>query len=660
MGEFACDQEAISSVRTYRSPITSRRLAERAGPAGTLYTNDGPKPLRGAVGVEALDEVNNGNVVAVPIHVAQTLFTRPDAIDVAYIVPDDGVSIGALKARLERAVGEHNFVLTRDELPPSLGFFTQLYVLLGVVGIGTIATGAVLAHNALALSLEDRRRDLAIATAVGASPRTIKAGAYAEGAVLGVIGGLVGAAVGSLLAYPVLEGFQFFTERWAGLRMSVHFTTGPFITGAILGIVVGMISAFRPARTASRIDVIAELQGRDAQTPAVRISARRGFVYLAIGLACIPGTWIAASGGALHPIQPVASQLLSGIGVVAFILAIGQFAPSLFRLGSRFGRTSAPVRLAWANLIGDGWRSASLVIAAGSAVFAGSMIANMGRTVLGSITDEVVRSNAGDLVVTTVQRSNSLNLDAKPSPALADAIREIEGVARVRRTVAISLAMENGFVLVNGVEGEAPTFDVFSGRSDPRAFDRGEVVIGPGLARRESVTAGDVITLPGRDGQVDVKVQGIVANGDSTGLTVTMPPSLIERIWGPQPPSALLVDPSPGVTPEQLAGRITAAHLHPTLRALSGDALLEDVRVDNNRFFAPFWALQRALIAIAFAAVLSNLLLVGIRRKRELGLVAAVGMDPRGLAKLVVTEALAIGGVAVVLSGIAAILATEA
>jgi putative ABC transport system permease protein len=660
VGEFACDPSAIDTARSYRAPITSTSLAERAGPDGTLFTNDGPKPLSGASGIEALNAVNNGNVLAVPIHVAQKLFTRPDAIDVAYVIPEEGTEIDELKSRLEASVGEQNFVLTRDELPPSLGFFTQLYVLLGVVGIGTIATGSVLAHNALALSLEDRRRDLAVASAVGASPRTIAAGALAEGVVLGVVGGLLGAAVGTALAYPVLGGFQFFTERWAGLRMSIHITAAPFITGALLGVLVGAISAYRPARTASRIDVVAELQRRDGPAVTKKMSLGRGFVFLAVGLASIAGANIATSGGALHPMQPIASQAFSGLGVVMFIMSISQFAPTAFRFGARFGRRSPPVRLAWANLVGDGWRSASLVLAAGSAVMAGSMIANMGRTVLGSIEDEVVRSDSGSVMVSTVQRTNSLNLDAKPSPALAEEISRVEGVGRVRRMIAVSLAFPNGFALVRAIEGETPTFDVLRGRSDPAAFERGEVVIGPALARRESIAVGDTFDLPSRDGPAPVKVQGIVADGDSTGLTISMTPKMLEQLWGPQPPGTLIVDPVAGLDPDELAERIAAANLHPKLRALSGEALLEDVRTDNNRFFAPFWALQRALIAIAFAAMLSNLLLVGIRRKREFGLVAAVGMDPRGLARMVVFEALAIGAVAVILSTIAAMLSTEA
>jgi putative ABC transport system permease protein len=60
---------------------------------------------------------------------------------------------------------------------------------------------------------------------------------------------------------------------------------------------------------------------------------------------------------------------------------------------------------------------------------------------------------------------------------------------------------------------------------------------------------------------------------------------------------------------------------------------------------APFWALQRGLLVMAFVAVLSTLLLVGVQRQRELGLLAAVGMSPSELAKMVLIEA---GGVAMV------------
>ena len=59
--------------------------------------------------------------------------------------------------------------------------------------------------------------------------------------------------------------------------------------------------------------------------------------------------------------------------------------------------------------------------------------------------------------------------------------------------------------------------------------------------------------------------------------------------------------------------------------------------------------LQRALLLMAFVAVLSTLLLVGIQRQRQLGLLAAVGMAPREIAGMVLAEAAMVGVCAVVL-----------
>lgn len=660
VGAFACDPTAIASARSYRAPLTSISLAQQLGREGVIRTNDGPKPAAGAVGIEALEQVNGGRVVAFPIHVAQTLFTRPGAYDAVYVIPERGVEPGEVKTRLERTLPDQLIVLRSEETSPWFQFFAQLYVLLGVVGIGTLATGAVLAHNALALSLEDRRRDLAVAAAIGASPRTIFAGALAEGAVLGIAGGLLGAGVGVLVSYPVLSSFQWFSERWAGLSMSVHVTASPFVTGAVLGGAVGVIAALRPARQASRADVVTQLQGRSPPPDPARRTIARTVVIVAIGITGAVGARLAARDLGIEPWQPAVVQIAAGVGVVAFILAITQLAPWAFAAGSRLVRgRSAPARVAWANLVGEGPRSASMVLAAASAVFAGAMIANLGTTVLDSLAAEVGRVSNGSLIVATTPISNSLNLDAKPSPQLVDAIRSFPGVERVDRLLGLGVAGPSGVTLVEGLDHPAQ-YEVIRGRIDAQAYARGEILVGPGIARRDGVRPGQTLRLPGRDGFVDIPVQAVVANGDSTGLEVTMPIALAERLWGGPQSGTLNVIPKVGVDPEDLARRIESADLDPYLNALAPDELVDAVSEDNARFFVPFWALQRALVAIAFAAVLSNLLLIALRRRRELGLVSAVGMSPRSLASMVVIEAVAVGIVAVVLGSLAALGATEA
>ncbi len=660
VGDFACSPEAIAGATSYRAPLMSTSLAKRLGRDGVIRSNLGPKSARGALAVDALDELNNGNVVAFPIHVAQALYTRAERVDVVYVIPDEGTDSATLKARIQRAVGAQDTVLLADEPSPQFQFIGQLYVLLALVGLGTLATGGVLAHNALALSLEDRRRDLAVATAIGGKPRTIIGGALAEGAVLGLFGGLVGALVGIGIAYPVLDSFQFLTERLTGLTMTVHITAIPFVTGAVLGALLGLLAAIRPARRASRLDVVAELQGRAAPESASRASIRRPVVVLALGLTGMVLTIVASRDGALQPWQPILAQPAALLSVAAFMSAVGQFAPFALRLGARLTRRrSTPTRLAWANLVGEGWRSASMVLAAGGAIAAAFMIANMGRMVVDGLAESTARSVRGSVVVTTIPLSNNFNLEAKASPDLIRRIEEIPGTGAIRRGAYVSVAASGEILAAEGGGERMPPHQLIRGKADQSAFARGEVLIGPGLARRDGVQPGDDIRIPGIHGFTEVRVQGIVANGDTTGLEVSMPMSLLERIWGPQPTASLTVEPKPGVSTAELASRIEAANLDPHLNALDETELLAELANENARFFAPFWALQRALVVIAFAAVLSNLLLVALRRQRELGLVAAVGMSSQQLARMVVMEAAAIGVVAVLLGTVFALGATE-
>ncbi len=61
------------------------------------------------------------------------------------------------------------------------------------------------------------------------------------------------------------------------------------------------------------------------------------------------------------------------------------------------------------------------------------------------------------------------------------------------------------------------------------------------------------------------------------------------------------------------------------------------------------------MLATAFVAVLTTLLLVGVQRQRELGLLAAVGMQPSELARMVVVEAALVAVVGAVVGVVAAV-----
>jgi putative ABC transport system permease protein len=147
-------------------------------------------------------------------------------------------------------------------------------------------------------------------------------------------------------------------------------------------------------------------------------------------------------------------------------------------------------------------------------------------------------------------------------------------------------------------------------------------------------------------------VLGVWQYGDFNGRSATIPMGLLERLYGPQRPISLEVRPGPGLSPEELTRRISAAHLDPDLVARTPVQVAAVASRDIRQQLAPFWAIQRSLLLVAFIAVISTLLLVGAQRRRELGLLAAVGMRPSELARMVLTEAGVIGLIGVVVGAL--------
>jgi putative ABC transport system permease protein len=180
-------------------------------------------------------------------------------------------------------------------------------------------------------------------------------------------------------------------------------------------------------------------------------------------------------------------------------------------------------------------------------------------------------------------------------------------------------------------------------------------MIGTALARAHHLGLGSTLRLPGRDGMVDLRIGGVWGDPNGLGKGVTMSRTAMERIWGQQPVDELWLDPQPGVSADALAATARAAGLDPAVRALPPPQLADDIAADVKSFTTPFWALQRALLLVAIIATLSTMLLVGLQRRREQGLLAALGMCPGDLGRMTLIEAGLVGLAGSVLGAIASI-----
>jgi putative ABC transport system permease protein len=308
-----------------------------------------------------------------------------------------------------------------------------------------------------------------------------------------------------------------------------------------------------------------------------------------------------------------------------------------------------------ANLVRDPGRTAVMTIAVGSAVAVAFLVASSRISIHDAIAHGIAVGNPREVQVSTLAPDNTINIDAKPSAALVARLAATPGVSSIDRNVAMLTGHTNaGLIGVSAYDRPWLPFPLIAGTKDRASYERGNVLVGAGLARAHHLRPGSRLRLDTPTGYAFVTVGGIWGNGNFNGRVVDMPMALLERLYGPQPADAVGVIAAPGQSVTGLAHRIRAANLDPGLRIDTPAQLVARVSNDVSRQLAPFDALQRGLLVVAFVAVLSTLLLVGVQRHRELGLLAAVGMEPSQLSFMTLAEAAAVGVIAVLLSVVGA------
>src|SRR4051794_621442 len=638
VGAFGCTDEALGAA----TPLVAPKLAADLGPSAALRTDLGRTALDGAAAAGPLDALNGGHAVAMSLAAAQHVFVRPHALDVIYVQPDEGVDVDAVRHRLQAAVGPNHAVLTPEDPPPLVGVVLSTFLpLFTIIAILTLAIGAVLVRNSVTLSIEERRRQTAIVSALGGSPRTLTGGTLIEAGLLGFVGGVLGALGGVAVAHPIAASLSDFTVKVAGIPLRVHVEPIAVAVALVLGVVIALAAAFGPARKAARLDVAAELSNRERREEAAgAVSPARIVLMLAILVIALDLCWMAQRKGALEQWQATLAPLAFVLACATTALLTAALAPRVVQLAERFttGR-SAPARLAVGNLLREPRRTGVMAVALGFAVGIGFITSSFNASVRTAISDSL-RTNLTGVTVSSMDPNNTVNIDAKLSPDVIAALGALPGAARVDTSATVVVGHDpKDLIGVRAFSDPWLNTELLAGVQDQARLDAGEVIIGPGLARTRGLRPGGHLELQTPTGDVPVQVAGVVQDGDFGGSNVLMSMAQLERLYGPQPTGQVIVQPRAGTTTDELVQQIRAAKLDPSLTVETLPQVESRVAKDVGKQLASFDALQRGLLVMSFVAVLSTLLLVGIQRQRELGMLAAVGMTPRELARMVVFEA---------------------
>ncbi|HKH98777.1 MAG TPA: FtsX-like permease family protein [Candidatus Sulfotelmatobacter sp.] len=139
--------------------------------------------------------------------------------------------------------------------------FRVLYAFLGIFGSLALAVASIGIVNTLVMAILERRREIGIMKAIGASDGDVKKLFFAEAGAMGILGGIVGVVLG----WAIGQIINFGTNIWLKSQSlpPEHFWAVPLwlvVFSILFAFVVSLVSGLYPASRAARLDPVQALR----------------------------------------------------------------------------------------------------------------------------------------------------------------------------------------------------------------------------------------------------------------------------------------------------------------------------------------------------------------------------------------------------------------
>jgi putative ABC transport system permease protein len=140
-------------------------------------------------------------------------------------------------------------------------FFTIVDLFLGIFGSLALTVASIGIINTLVMAILERRREIGIMKAVGASDIDVRGLFFAEAGAMGILGGVFGVALGWIIGRVINFGTNVYLVRQGFSREQI-WSVPWWLVGAALGFafVVSLLSGIYPASRAARLDPVQALR----------------------------------------------------------------------------------------------------------------------------------------------------------------------------------------------------------------------------------------------------------------------------------------------------------------------------------------------------------------------------------------------------------------
>jgi putative ABC transport system permease protein len=646
--QFLLEPRAIAITKTFAEKFglhQESRLNLLIGSKERSFT------VKGIMEEEGPAKALGGNFAILDIAHAQEAFDKVGLLDRIDLLVDPGASLEAVAASLRKKLPPNIRVRrpqTRNsQVENMIGAFRLNLTALSFV---SLFVGMFLIYNSMSISVIRRRREIGILRSLGVSERQILTLFLAEGAILGILGAILGIGIGLVMAKFTLASVSKTVTALYILVKAERLTISPItlLLGAVISVGVSVISAAAPAREA------ALTQPREALS--LNYLERKVWVHAGTFMFAGVGALVLASIFALQ--KPVFGMPIFGFAS-AFLILVGFslitpggtrwlnafFAPVVERFFKTEGRLAS-------HYVKDSLARTAITIAALMTALA--MLMRISFWVDQAITADIILTPASAAISgwdAFVPPEVVAHARKHPLVKEIDTIRVSEmdyggRVVLLWAAVTPVLLHQTRLRFLRGDEAEIRK----------RVTRAGEVIVSETFSMKSGLREGQDLMMQTPGGLREFRIAGVFYDYTTENGMIIMDLALYQKIWRDfriNRATLYLKDISRlQDVRKELVGSLSGKY---QVLAVSNRELRDEILRIFDQTFAVAQALKVIAFVVAILGIINSMLAMVIERERDIGILRAIGTFKAQIRKMTLVEAQLMGLVGFVLGAVSGV-----
>ncbi|HKT43465.1 MAG TPA: FtsX-like permease family protein [Gaiellaceae bacterium] len=605
-----------------------------------------PYRIAGIVKIGGVASLGGATMAIFDFSTAQKIFHKEGLLDGIDIAAKPGVKPAELVREIAPILPPTAQVRTaqaqaKQATKDTNGFLSIINDFLLAFGGVALFVGSFVIANTLGITIAQRTRELATLRTLGATRKQVLGSVLIEAFVIGVFAAVVGLFLGLGLA----KGLNSLLVHF-GLDLpqaGTVFATRTIVVALVVGIVITLLAALRPAIRATRVPPISAVR-EGAILPTSRF-ARFGVAaaLLTIGAAValmLVGLFV---GGLTTKDRLIAI----GVGAAAVFLGVAMLAktlvPPLARvLGSPAAQfAGAPGSLARGNAMRNPQRTASTASALMIGLALVTLVSVLASGLKTTFEGAVNQLFTGQYAVTATDNFSPISIDS------TNALTKVPGVQVVSGVRAGQGRAFGHNIGVTGVDGNiskviSVTWQAGS-QAVPGELGRNGAFTSKDYAKKHHLTMGSPISVETPSGKtMHLVVKGIFAppKGGSPYGDVTISTQRFDAQYQNPQNVYAFVDIAGGVTAANTAKLTRALKPFPDAKVATESEFKKNQEKGINQLLSLLYVLLSLSIVISLFGIVNTLVLTVFERTRELGMLRAVGMTRRQVRSMIRHESI--------------------